>query len=619
MKRFLPPKMRTAVSLQPGQRILTVGIVLLGLSLLAQPTSAQLEPEAHPVRPEFVEAVPQGFGDRQNSIAWSMVWWKGKLYVGTGRSTQCVHHATGHLYYPIIMSYPPLDPDIECTPDARDLRLQAEIWRWTPQTDAWERIFQSPNDVPIPGAPGKYVARDIGFRSMVVFKEPGGTEALYVGGVSSNTFNLGVPPARILRSTDGVTFEPLPQAPGTFLGDLAVTSFRSMVVYKEKLYVIASVGFAGFGPVLEADSPAQGNDSFRLALPKDITAFELETYNGYLYIGTGTNPFAFEDTLPFSVLKIDANGAPPYTPVTVIAQGGFRPFRASRSVVSLHVFKGRLYVGTDQPAELLRINADDTWDLIVGTPRQTPEGVKHPLSGMDVGFDNPLNIHVWRMQSHNGHLFVGTMDQSTKWRTIPLLKRWLNPTLGFDLYTTANGEDFVMVTRTGFGDMFDVGVRSFASTPHGLVFGTANHYYGTRVWRERSMAINTAEGLFAIYLPLVWVNAAGGEALTAPEGLQVETSPGGAVLSWQQASPAARYRIFRADFVSNRVAYIPDVEPEAWIPGPFLEIGATDQPYFVDGAARPEAVYHYYVLAESAAGIVSTSSTLARFPSLRQP
>ena len=73
----------------------------------------------------------------------------------------------------------------------------------------------------------------------------------------------------------------------------------------------------------------------------------------------------------------------------------------------MHVFKGRLYVGTDRPAELLRINPDDTWDLVVGTPRQTPEGVKRPLSGMDVGFDNPLNIHVWRMQSHNGYLFVG--------------------------------------------------------------------------------------------------------------------------------------------------------------------------------------------------------------------
>ena len=37
---------------------------------------------------------------RQNSHSWSMAWWKGKLYVGTGRSTLCVQQATLAFFYP---------------------------------------------------------------------------------------------------------------------------------------------------------------------------------------------------------------------------------------------------------------------------------------------------------------------------------------------------------------------------------------------------------------------------------------------------------------------------------------------------------------------------------------
>ena len=90
----------------------------------------------------FTEIATQGLGDRHNTYIWSMVWWRGKLYVGTGRDNQCVQQATGHLFYPQLVSYPPLDPDIECTQSPQDLPLRAEIWRYTPQTDIWERVYQ---------------------------------------------------------------------------------------------------------------------------------------------------------------------------------------------------------------------------------------------------------------------------------------------------------------------------------------------------------------------------------------------------------------------------------------------------------------------------------------------
>jgi len=72
--------------------------------------------------------------------------------------------------------------------------------------------------------------------------------------------------------------------------------------------------------------------------------------------------------------------------------------------------------------------------------------------------------------------------------------------MGFDLYATQDGHDFFAVTRNGFGDIFDMGARTLEATPYGLFLGTANAYYGTRIWH----------GVFGehydIYLPLVQVS-----------------------------------------------------------------------------------------------------------------
>jgi hypothetical protein len=55
-------------------------------------------------------------------------------------------------------------------------------------------------------------------------------------------------------------------------------------------------------------------------------------------------------------------------------------------------------VGTATQTEIIRINPDDTWDLVVGPPRAMPllnGGVewKYPLSGLNAGFGHTLNDH----------------------------------------------------------------------------------------------------------------------------------------------------------------------------------------------------------------------------------
>jgi len=153
---------------------------------------------------------PEGFGDRQNSWAWSMAWFNGKLLVGTARSEQCITAYSEHLAS-AGYAYPPSDPAISCPANVTQLALQAEIWSYDPVAKTWTRVFQSPLTVPVPGQPGLMEPPDVGFRDMFIYEEPSGTEALYVSGCSADAVFPGVGGGRLLRSIDGVNFAPVPQ------------------------------------------------------------------------------------------------------------------------------------------------------------------------------------------------------------------------------------------------------------------------------------------------------------------------------------------------------------------------------------------------------------------------
>ena len=56
---------------------------------------------------------------------------------------------------------------------------------------------------------------------------------------------------------------------------------------------------------------------------------------------------------------------------------------------------------------------------------------------------------------------------------------------GFDVYVSDDGVNFETVTKAGFGDPFNHGLRVFAETDNGLGFGTANPSYGTQWWLIR--------------------------------------------------------------------------------------------------------------------------------------
>ncbi len=178
-------------------------------------------------QPGFNRVATAGFGDQHNNWSWSMAWFNGMLYVGTGREPNCVTSATSAIQLQSPSLYPPSIGD--CTPDYHDLPLQAEIWQYNPATNLWTNVFESENSLTTIDNSGNQVstARDIGFRGLTLATEPGcsGPCAIYAGGVTSGEIfechppNIttgcvpqgSFPPPRILRSTNGVNWSPLYQ------------------------------------------------------------------------------------------------------------------------------------------------------------------------------------------------------------------------------------------------------------------------------------------------------------------------------------------------------------------------------------------------------------------------
>lgn len=611
------------------------GWMVVGLLLLGPAMHAHWSFERPLMVDQFDLAAQRGFGDRNNSWAQSMVWWRNNLYVGTARQSLCtslyavwqfvgltVNPAFADTWFP----YPPPISHLSCPADGADLALQAEIWRWRPRTDDWQRVFQSPLDLdnPGPGAglpppPGKKLPYETAIRGLTPHVERDGREALYAFGVNSTIIwdRTKLPPPRILRSTDGLTFSPIPQTPGTFLGDLPFnpdhSSFRSPVSYGGKLFVLAGPAF-GQGSLIASANPARGDDAWFLAGAPNVLFYELTTFNGWLYLGT------FDPDRGYGVLKTRAKGMPPYEFLTVVPPGAYLTERPSKSVVSMHEYHGRLYVGTATQTEVIRINPDDTWDLVIGPPREVPlprggSEWKYPISGLDAGFEQTLNDHAWQMEDFQGVLYIGTYNASIASKDDPVFGPLLEHNMGGHLYRTDNGWHYSPVTTDGFSDpsdlfggRFDYGIRTMTTTPYGMFLGTANDFYGLAIFRAKARKKVAPE---------------------PPGPLEVEPTGGGSpLLSWKPTPGSQGYEIWRAEV--HPILVRDDTNFEAWngefgnkIPdtyvGPYEQIGSTHKPVFVDTTVDPERRYVYYVRARLRHSKVTGPSNLVAVPLLAPP
>jgi hypothetical protein len=530
---------------------------------------------------QFDRVAVNGLGDPHNTFIWSMAWFKGKLYIGTGREIQCISVRTADVQndsnlYAIAIA------NGQC-PDLETLyrSLAAEIWRLTPETGRWQRVFKSPENLPVVAPDGGVVmsGRDVGFRGMALYTPPGGTEEIWVGAVNAGSIfehmppynTRGFPPPRMFHTADGENWVPVPQRPGTFMGEIGNSrpgstrkqrAFRALTAYRGMLF--ASIGdYRGVGMVVGSANPAAGNNAWFAAspIPEVFPVWNLITFNNLLYATTGDKTFS---DVGYGVFKTAALGRPPYFWAPVVTNGGYEPDPRLRAPngLSLAEYKGQLYMGTNRPTELIRINPDDTWDLLVGEPRMTPLGFKTPLTGLGIGFATWFNGHFWRMGVHAGDLFLGTWDWSVGLRPLDQFDRPFGFQYGFDLLRTSDGVEWKMLSRSGLGDGLNFGGRTFQSTPFGLFLGTARPEGGAEV--------------FQCTLPDCRTDPLKAPPLPAPQRLQAvsETLSGRTViLSWAPVPGARRYRVFRMT-----VRSINDI----LVPGATFQVPGTDTSVTVD-------------------------------------
>ena len=165
-----------------------------------------------------MQIAANGFGDPENSYAFSMAWYEGHLYVGTVRDMLALVKAAPPKYPAGMMPWPVYVPE-----DIFELDLRAQIWRYDHANAAWDQVYASPL---IAGPDGVKGPRDIGYRQMTVFTDPkSGKPALYIATAASNSRGVG---AHILRYTDAGGVVSVSE-PG--LGDQNVSTFRTLVEF----------------------------------------------------------------------------------------------------------------------------------------------------------------------------------------------------------------------------------------------------------------------------------------------------------------------------------------------------------------------------------------------------
>ena len=441
-------------------------------------------------RGDFKRVAQGGFGDGLNAYAHSMAWFNGRLYVGTTRGN-----------FPLMKARLPIGMDVwpvECPEVPFDLDLRAEIWRYAPRDDRWERVFKAPTII---GSHGKPIPREFGLRGMLVYaaapisrrpcsSPPGRRPA--------------VPGPLVLRSEDGRHFESTCE-PG--LTGLPVTSIRTITQFKGRMFTTPPARAAATRTSRRTrwSTRAQRPGARRLGAGERLRLRRCEQQDDLRDGGLrrpslrrhlqsrGLPGLAqhLRGRAALCLREDHRQGRVPRQAEPVRPQHGDlqgRPLRRQR-----HPGRRRRHPERIGPAppELIRIHPDGSWDLLVGDSRDTPEGRKECLSGYLPGFDNFFNGYFWRLCEHDGWLYVSTFEWSSvlgyanrrRWpQTFTNIVNHVDPQTildnqsGFDLYRSYDGENWVPVTTNGMDNPYNMGLRTMVSSPHGLFLGTANPY-----------------------------------------------------------------------------------------------------------------------------------------------
>src|SRR5260221_2522086 len=400
-----------------------------------------------------------------------MAWFGEHLYVGTSRANlMLLKFAMPFVrmdVWPVECPHPNYSAPFEQN------SARGEIWRYHPPSDLWTRAYQAPFTA---DADGEF-SRDLGYRGMVEFQ--GGSDpapALYI---STWSRSRGSGPD-LLRTLDGTHFEVLPKPQFQTQGRaITFNAIRILTPFKGRLFTApagatkGNVNASGVSLIYATDDPAKGewvcvNEPGFGQFPEVFTVYELATLGDLLYAGTS-------GLYGLQILRTRAEGEPPYQWERVVSGGAGRG-ALNQAAANMIGFQDALYVGTGiqngghdwrhkvgpAAAEIIRINQDGSWDIIVGNPRDG----KEPLSGLAAGFNNYFSGYLWRMSVHDGWLYAGTMDWSVILQFTELKKRPLQLAriiagagvdefvacrVGFVLLRAFDGDKSPHVTQRGLG------------------------------------------------------------------------------------------------------------------------------------------------------------------------
>ena len=493
----------------------------------------------------FVKISEGGFGDSANSYSWSVLPFKGDLYVGTNR-----HHLHSMMEALTLMPGSPISPSMlpaDLLPDQPPSTtwfslvwadaFQGEIWRYS-KKNQWERVHRS-GVYPMGGE--NYAPIAYGYRALAQFNG-----YLYACGIG--TWMPPVPYNTIIRSASG--------DPGSWEDVSGIirgtTNIRAITEWNGKLYVAASVPS---GAVVFASADPATNDWTPVSIPglggdkpgDNSEIYYLAVFNNHLYASTVNLVNGFEVWKTDGTPDINNPGKYVWTPVI---QHGFGD-TWNQYGMTMAAFGDHLYLGTavgigmvmknnqvvgTRPIEIIRIDKNDKAELIVGArePSDPIEGGPNPripLSGMGAGFGNPFNVYAWNMNVYKDCLYVGTFDLSTfvigalennpdlirffisiyagddldfpeeivdaiiNSRFTPevlgLMKKLFG---GGDLWKSCDGVHWLPVTLNGFGNHLNYGIREVIPVQKdgddiALAVGTANPFTGRpnggcEVWLE---------------------------------------------------------------------------------------------------------------------------------------
>ena len=337
--------------------------------------------------------------------------------------------------------------------------LRAEFWQYTPETGAWKRVFQS-STIPNPREPGKVV----GPRHR--FSRHGRPHRLQrrAGALRGRRDSRRVHPracgASIRRGSCGRSTARRSRRSRPTRASFTTRSASSVRSdsgrwrrWHGRLFATASGGLTGDGVLFEIKDPAGPSPQFVQVTPDTIHIYELAVFNDTLYLGSATPITATRSTESPTRLTT------PFVLQQIVPEGAGRG-PVITSVVSMQVFKGpslrrgqRVGTGAPSAAEEIRINPDDTWDVVVGAAARCPTGRPRPPSAASetasgtsspptCGAPRPTTARCTSARTTRARPSRPSRGSGRRWR----------PEFGFDVWGTCDGQYWWQVTRNAFGD-----------------------------------------------------------------------------------------------------------------------------------------------------------------------